>query len=96
MMLYTAPHEVTLYLAMCCRWLHWTPEMFMATFNLVNCGMLVLERQPPDEKGRDWYRLTDESVAALGIEDKRYHFFFQQTMRPYYDGSAADGLDGVK
>ena len=49
------------------RWLHWTPEVFNKSMNPPNCGMLVLQRQPPDCDGREYYRLTRESLEMLRL-----------------------------
>ncbi|EKX34619.1 hypothetical protein GUITHDRAFT_80402 [Guillardia theta CCMP2712] len=49
------------------RWLHWSPETFMLSKNLPNCGFIVLEKQRPMGHGSDYYKLSDDSVRLLGI-----------------------------
>mmetsp|Transcript_27890 Transcript_27890/g.63087 ORF Transcript_27890/g.63087 Transcript_27890/m.63087 type:complete len:287 (-) Transcript_27890:1308-2168(-) len=49
------------------RWLHWSPETFMLTRNLPNCGFIILEKQRPRDSGSEYYKLSEESVKLLGI-----------------------------
>ena len=53
------------------RWLHWTIETFQSTRNPSNGRELVLELQPPDPTGADWYRLNQDSCQALGLDKGR-------------------------
>lgn len=77
------------------RWLNWTPEMFLASWNPGNCGMLVLERQPPDASGRDWYKLTADSLTALGLggEEADRQLRFRQTLAPHFHHGSVDELE---
>lgn len=49
------------------RWLRWHIEDWGRTRNPDNCAVLILRRQPPDARGRDFYRLTAESLEVLGL-----------------------------
>lgn len=55
------------------RWLQWTPEMFHETWNPGNGGILVFKRQGPDAAGNVWYRLSEQSLVALGLEARCAH-----------------------